>query len=307
MIGIQAVSEWICTTRLDNRNRIEGLDASESLLNDKIGVMQIARLESGEETSDLCVHAINKLLSETNLAKDDIQCLVVVTQNPDGTGLPHTSAITHGKLGLPRSCATFDVALGCSGYVYGLTIIKSFMEGCGFTKGILVTADPYSKVVSMDDRDTSLLFGDGASATLLSDTPTWTIGSGDFGTVGELNDALKVQDNGKLYMNGRSVFSFSATTVPDSIKRTLDNNSSTLHNIDRFVLHQGSRFIVDTIAKRLEIEDRTSFCAQKYGNLVSSSIPVAFRDLVESNDKNVIISGFGVGLSWASNLLTRVS
>lgn len=307
MIGIQALSEWICPERVTNRDRLEGLGASESLLDEKIGVMQVARLGQGEDTSDLCVRAVDRVLSDTGIAKEDIQCLVVVTQNPDDAGLPHTSAIVHGKLGLPLSCAAFDVSLGCSGYVYGLSIVKSFMEGCGFTKGLLVTADPYSKVVSMDDRDTSLLFGDGASATLLSDTPVWAIGSGDFGTMGELSSALEVRENGRLYMNGRGVFSFSATTVPDSIKRTLALNGLALEKVDRFVLHQGSRFIVDTIAKRLDVESRTSFCASGYGNLVSSSIPVAFRELVKPQDKYVVVSGFGVGLSWASNLLTRLA
>lgn len=306
MIGIQALSDWVCPNRVTNRDRLKKLNATEAVLDDKIGVMQVARLEVGEETSDLCVRAVDRVLSAADIAKESIECLVVVTQNPDGAGLPHTSAIVHGKLGLPIHCAAFDVSLGCSGYVYGLSITKSFMESCGYTKGLLVTADPYSKVVSMDDRDTSLLFGDGASATLLSDAPIWAIGQGDFGTMGEQRAALEVRQNGQLYMNGRSVFSFSATTVPESIHRALELNGISLGEVDRFVLHQGSRFIVDTIAKRLEIEDRTAFCAADYGNLISSSIPVAFLDMVKPTDKHVVISGFGVGLSWASNLLTRL-
>jgi 3-oxoacyl-[acyl-carrier-protein] synthase-3 len=180
------------------------------------------------------------------------------------------------------------------------------MAANAMTCGVLVTADPYSKIVDPDDRDTAMLFGDGAAAALLSEDPVWSIGRTDFGTLGQQRDGLMVKGDGKLAMNGRAVFNFSATEVPPSIRRALAANRLELADIDRFILHQGSRFIVETIAKRLAIEDRAPFCAQDYGNLVSSSIPVAFADAVRDSDRRVLISGFGVGLSWATTVLTRV-
>ncbi|MGH9204004.1 MAG: 3-oxoacyl-ACP synthase III family protein, partial [Vicinamibacterales bacterium] len=235
-----------------------------------------------------------------------LECLVVVTQNPDSHGLPHTSAVVHGKLGLAARCAAFDISLGCSGFVYGLATVSAFMAANGMACGVLVTADPYSKIIGPEDRDTVMLFGDGAAATLLSDDPVWRIGRTDFGTLGQQRDALVVKADGKLAMNGRGVFNFSATEVPPSIRRALAANRVELGDIDRFILHQGSRFIIDTIAKRLGIEDRTPFCAENYGNLVSSSIPVALAEAVKDSDRRIVISGFGVGLSFASTVLTRV-
>src|SRR5690606_34876431 len=112
------------------------------------------------------------------------QALVVVTQNGDGEGLPHTSALVQTKLGLSTTVAAFDVSLGCSGYVYGLAILKGLMETAGMTDAILITADPYSKVIDPTDRVTTLLFGDAATATLLSNRGEWHIHTPTFGTDG---------------------------------------------------------------------------------------------------------------------------
>jgi 3-oxoacyl-[acyl-carrier-protein] synthase-3 len=306
MIGLAQIACHVPDQRIDNIELARGLGTSDTLLRDKIGFLRTARKDKGVETSDLCVEAVKRLLAVTGLDSQRIECLVVVTQNPDGRGLPHTSAIVHGKLGLSGRCAAFDISLGCSGFVYGLATVSALMAANGMTRGVLATADPYSKIIDSEDRDTVILFGDAAAAALLSDQPLWRIGRTDFGTLGQQRDGLAVSAGGKLVMNGRAVFNFSATEIPPSIRRTLAANSLELHDIDRFILHQGSRFIVDTIARRLEIEDRTPFCAQDYGNLVSSSIPVALADAVNESDRQVLISGFGVGLSFATTVLSRV-
>ena len=306
MIGLAQIACHLPDQRIDNAERARRLGTGDTLLRDKIGFLRTARKDAGVETSDLCVEAVKRLLTVAGLDSQRLECLVVVTQNPDGKGLPHTSAVVHGKLGLSARCAAFDISLGCSGFVYGLAIVSAFMAANGMTRGILATADPYSKIIDPEDRDTVMLFGDGAAAALLSDQPLWRIGRTDFGTLGQQRDGLVVNPDGRLVMNGRGVFNFSATEVPPSIRRTLTANGLDLRDIDRFVLHQGSRFIVETIAKRLEIEDRTPFCAHDYGNLVSSSIPVALADAVKESDRQVLISGFGVGLSFATSVLTRV-
>ena len=222
------------------------------------------------ETSDLAVAAVGALQAQHAFDMQDVECLIVITQNPDGFGLPHCSAIVHDKLGLPQTCAAFDISLGCSGFVYGLSAITAFMEQNGLTTGLLVTADPYSKVINDEDRNTSLLFGDGAAATLITDRPVWRAGKYVFGTAGKHRNALKVNDARKLEMNGRTVFTFSATAVPPAIEKTLADNGLTIDNIDCVLLHQGSKFIVDTIAKRLDAEEKTGFHAGEYGNTVSS-------------------------------------
>lgn len=305
MIGIEAIAYHLGQDKVDNKLQAAELGASNDLLENKIGITELSRLSASEDTAYIAEVALNKLFSRYTVSPDDIQCLVVVTQNPADSGLPHTSAILHSRFNFSKACAAFDISLGCSGYVYGLSIVSSFMMSHGMTKGLLITADPYSKILNHADRNTALLFGDGAAATLLSTTPRWRMGKFDFGTDGRQGTALCIDENRQLTMNGRAVFNFSALTVPESVQRTLGINNVTLSGIDQIVLHQGSRFIVDTIAQRLGAEDKTNFFAQNYGNLVSSSIPVALADNILPTTKTILLSGFGVGLSWASTILFK--
>ncbi len=306
-IGIGAIAWHIPPDSLDNFERAPGLNASPELLHDKIGVRRVSRKDPTQETSDLAQLAADKLFDSGAVKREEVDCMVVVTQNPDGYGLPHTSGRLHGRLGLRRNCAVFDLSLGCSGYVYALAVMSGFMQAHGLRRGLLVTADPYSKIVDLEDRNTSLLFGDAATVTLLTDEPVWHIGRFDLGSDGTVCEELAVVDETRhLYMNGRAVLNFSAKQVPDSIRRTLALNTTDLSEVDRFLLHQGSRHIVRTIAKRLDIpEDKAPFWAGDYGNTVSSSLPILLGDERISNDRRVILSGFGVGLSWGSVMLTR--
>lgn len=306
MIGLDSISYVIPERRVSTLARIEELDTTESLVRNRIGVLQVARKANGEETSDLCLAAAAKLFASGRVRPDQVDCVVVVTQNPDGHGLPATAAVVHGRLALPARCAAFDLSLGCSGFVYGLSVVQSFMEANGLDNGLLFTADPYSKVINEHDRKTALLFGDAAAVTLLSRAPKWRIGRFDFGSRGDLHDTLCVREDGLLFMNGRAVFQFSVKEVPESIHRALDLNGLTLDGIDRFVLHQGSKAIIDAVGKRLGIEDRAQFTAESFGNTVSSSVPIAFARDVKDEDRRVLISGFGVGLSWATTVLERV-
>lgn len=306
MIGIAEIATYVPEAAVSNLERLADFGVSEEFVRRKTGILRVRRKQPGEEASDLAAKAIQQLLDKTGLRPQDVGVLVVVTQNPDGYGLPHTSAILHGNMGLPSRCACFDVSLGCSGFVHGLSIVKGFMESNDIVSGILVTADPYSKVLRDDDRDTALLFGDAAAATLLSRDRRWRIGNFDFGTAGELSHALEVDSQNTLRMKGRAVFSFSATEVPGSIRRALQLNTLEIEDLDKIVLHQGSRFLVETIAKRIGAEDKTPFFASDIGNTVSSSVPIILAENLEASDHRVLISGFGVGLAWATTVIERV-
>jgi 3-oxoacyl-[acyl-carrier-protein] synthase-3 len=307
MIGIQAIGTYIPEGRIDNRARAAQFEVDEAFLRDKSGMVRLAVRQPGEETSDLCRKAFADLQQRCDVRAEDVQCILVCTQNPDGRGLPHASAAVHAALGLSDACAAFDISLGCSGFVYGLSVIQGFMQANGFSRGILFTADPYSKIVDAQDKGTSILFGDAAAATLVSDAPVWRSGKFLFGTHGQDRDAIRVDpDTGKLALNGRAVFSFSATVVPENIKAMLAANGLAVGDIDCFALHQGSRYIVDTIRKRLGVpDDRAPFVAADYGNTVSSSIPIMLSS-ADPGLRRIVIAGFGVGLSWASSVLYRV-
>ena len=307
MIGIQAIGTYIPSGRIDNRNRQQAFDVDETFLVEKIGMLRLAVKTIDEETSDLCEKAFVDLQLKTGVHPEEVECMVVCTQNPDERGLPHTSAIVHAKIGLPDTCAVFDISLGCSGFVYGLSVIQGFMQANGFRKGILFTADPYSKVVDRQDKNTSLLFGDGSTATLISDAPVWRTGKFLFGSHGQGASGIKVEkENGFLAMNGRAIFSFSASVVPKNILQMLVANTLGIEDIDCFALHQGSRYIVNFIKNKLGLEDsKVPFAAADYGNTVSSSVPLLLSELDGKNGR-IVIAGFGVGLSWASTVLFKV-
>ena len=304
-LGIRHVAVFRPEGAIDTVALGAGLDAEPAFIADKIGMLRLARKDAAHDTSDLGHAAVQALFAQSGLRPEQVELLVVVTQNPDGRGLPHTAAVLHHKLGLPRRCAAFDIGLGCSGYVQALAVCQAFMAAQGLRHGVLVTADPYSKVIEDTDRDTALLFGDGASATWLGEAPAWTMGPLDFGIVSEQHGALAVNADGALRMNGRAVFTFAATQVPASVQRVLQQAGRTMDDIDLVLLHQGSRYIVETLAQRIGAAGKAPFHAGPYGNTVSSSLPMLLAEHVPASAKRLLLCGFGVGLAWASCLLER--
>lgn len=307
MIGIKGIASYIPAGRIDNLVQAAFFDRDEAFVMAKIGTGTLALKDAAEETSDLCVAAVRNLLAKNPaLRPDAIEALVVVTQNGDAEGLPHTSAIAQHKLGLPRHTACLDVSLGCSGFVYGLYVLKGLMEAANLKNGVLVTADPYSKIVDRSDRPTALLFGDAATATWIGEDPIWKLGPVRFGTDGGGAEHL-VRKKGLFRMNGRAVLDFAGTRVVPQIEEVLQLAGLTLDTVDAILLHQGSATIIDLLVRNLgenggkAIKD---LCG--VGNTVSSTIPLLLERYADApNWRNLVISGFGVGLSWGSAVLVR--
>ncbi len=307
MIGINEVGTYLPENRTSNLKSLEKFDMNESFVHEKIGFRELSKKSMEQETSDLCVQAWKNLKKQNSITSKEIDCLIVCTQNPDGHGIPHTSAIIHEKLSFPRDCAAFDISLGCSGYVYGLSIIKSFMESNGLKKGLLFTADPYSKIINNNDKKTATLFGDGATVTLMTNKPVFELGKFIFGSDGTKKEGIIVSDNGLLQMNGRAVFSFTVRVIPKNILKTIKENNLSIEKIDLFLLHQGSLHIVNSIADKLGVpRNKCPFNSNNYGNTVSSSVPMILANEFNNLEMKVaILSGFGVGLSWASTPIFR--
>ena len=305
MIGISGISYHIPAQSIDNKEQAKKFNLSNEFLEKRIGVKNLPVKDSNQETSDLAIQAIMSLKKEYELNLDKIQVIVVVTQNPDARGLPHTSAIIHEKLSLKNNVAAFDISLGCSGYVYGLSIIKGLMEEAGLTNGILVTCDPYSKIINRDSQDCTLLFGDASSATLLSDNGDWTFGKPILSTDGTGHQNLYVGTDNKLKMNGRRIYNFAKIEVPKHIEQVLKNHNMNIDQVDLFCLHQGSKAIIEEISKNYPtVKNKFINDIWNTGNTVSSSIPILLKKhALEKKIKTVLICGFGVGLSWGSNIL----
>ena len=242
--------------------------------------------------------------------------------------IPHSSALLQQSLGLPNDAGCFDINLGCSGYVYALSVVKGLMRSEGITDALLVTCDPYSRIMGRTDRDTIALFGDAATASWLSAKKGAEIGRLDWGTDGAGAEHLMVPRGGsakplsyvdgetpevadaaelRLHMNGRGIFNFMIQRLPGTLKACLEKNALRDEVVDFYVLHQASRFMLQTLATRLRIPaEKLPMNLERVGNTVSSSIPLLLAELSERGalrGKTVLVSGFGVGLSWASNIL----
>ena len=316
-IGIDHIAcafpDWGVETN-DELVEVHGFD--RDFISQKLGIDARRKLKKEETVSDLCASSVNRLLKETNLDIHKVECFGVVTQTPDYC-LPHTSAIVHSQIGLPKNCAAFDIGLGCSGYVYGLAIMRGLMMAEGLSCGILATADAYSKIMSPKDKATAPLFGDAASATLLGTGGHSRLGKVSFGTDGDKHQALIVRGSGSrsekpepLFMDGRAIFNFMMTEVPKSVLNCLEINRLNIIDIDFFVFHQASEYMLKTLASRMKIPlSKLVVEMRDIGNTTSSSIPVALQGggLLEKhkNEKQskILISGFGVGLSWATSIL----
>lgn len=304
MLGIKQIASYLPDKKISNYDKKEKFELDDNFIENKIGVKYHTLKDEQDKTSDLCIKAFQNLLKKEYIDRAKIDCCIVVTQNPD-FNIPHTSAIVHGKLDLSVECACFDISLGCSGFVYGLSNIISFMKQNNLKNGLLFTADPYSSVIDKDDKNTALIFGDASTVSYITENPKLILQDTIFGTNGKEYKELICED--KLYMNGRAVFNFTATTIPKHITTLLEKNSLQDEDIDKYIFHQGSKYIVDAIRKRLKIEEsKVSFDMYEYGNTVSSSIPIILEKKMQvDTNKRFVISGFGVGLSWASAILEK--
>ncbi|MBF7046025.1 ketoacyl-ACP synthase III [Campylobacter volucris] len=304
MLGINNIGTYICENKFSNFKRKHDFNINDEFIKNKIGFQELSKINTNENTSELCLKALKNIGMELNLKS--IECLILVSQNPD-VKIPHTSAILHKKLNLSSNCACFDIGLGCSGYVYGLSIILSFMSTNKLKNGLLFTCDPYSKIIDQKDKNTCLLFGDAASVTYINDSYIYKPLAFKFGTNGGGYTDILCENN-TLNMNGRAVFEFSATVIPKHILDFLHEQNFNIADIEYFIFHQGSKYIIDTLKKRLNIEDsKAPFLANFYGNTISSSIPILLeKELFRKNSyNNILLSGFGAGLSWGSTILQR--
>ena len=286
---------------------------------EKTGI-QYRYISSPTETAvDLAFAAGKKLL--TNITgQNKIDLLILVTQSPDYV-LPTSACILQDRLGLSTNCMTFDVNLGCSGFVYALSIAASLIESGVAHKGLIICADTYSKYIRKNDRTCRPLFSDAAAATLVEATDEDCIGPFELGTDGAGFDRLIVKYSGardrdqaadtyrgSLAMSGSDVFFFTMRVVPQCVNNLLSRTGLTLDNIDLIVFHQASKLVIDNLIRTLALDKNKVFTNfESIGNTVSASIPIALKDAetqgrLKGGD-TVMIVGFGVGLSWGATLI----
>lgn len=293
---------------------------------DSVGVR---RYRAGEQcTSDLCYEAAEKLIAELQWDKSEIGMLVFISQTPDYI-LPNTAPILQDRLKLPTSCIAFDMTLGCSGYIYGLSTVASYMASGMIKKALFLCGDTPSKTVNKRDKTTAMLFGDAGTATALeykpgADAMRFCMNSDGAGYKAIIipdggyrhpysADSLQertleegiVRSNCNLFLDGMDVFSFGISKGPASVKETLAQFNETDANIDYFVFHQANLMMNEMIRKKLKLApEKVPYSLADYGNTSSASIPMTMvtqiREQLSTKEHNLLLCGFGVGLSWGS-------
>jgi 3-oxoacyl-[acyl-carrier-protein] synthase-3 len=285
------------------------------------GVEEKRRLCKGVLVSDLCYEAAELLIEQLDWNKEEIGVLIMVTQTPDYL-IPNTAIILQNRLGLSKNAACFDIPLGCSGFVYGASVMSSILAAQGFTKGILLVGDSSSLLAHKEDKKLTPLFGDAGCATAFEfkkgkniKFKLWTDGSGfksiiipDGGYRNRFSEkslqTLKDTDGSKRtnlnpIMNGTDVFSFGITQVPREIKSFFKQIEKEASDIDYFLFHQANKFMLEMIRKKLKLESsQVPYSIIKYGNTSSASIPLTLSLIGgDARNKKIAMCGFGVGLS----------
>ncbi len=280
--------------------------------------------------SDLALSAANLLFEKNKIDKSEIDLLIYCTQSPDYF-IPTTACILQDQLKLSKKCGAFDYNLGCSGYIYGLSIAKAFIISGIAKKIVLITADTYSKYINPLDKSNKTIFGDAATATLISNVPgAFKILDFSFGTDGsgynnlivkygglrhfqEKGDDVFDQNNqfvkndSNLFMNGQEIFSFTSLAVPKLIEDVLNKNKLIPQQVDYFLFHQANKFMLNFLRKKINIpEEKFISYIKNVGNTVSSSIPIALREECFTKTGLILLAGFGVGYSWAGCMIESI-
>lgn len=294
----------------------------------KVGVNQRHVAKEDETATDLAIKAAEKLFEDNpDIPRESIDFVLLCTQSPDYF-LPSSACIIQDRLGIPTTCGAFDFNLGCSGYVYGLAVAKGLIAG-GIAKNVLLlTGETYNKYLHPRDKGNRTIFGDAATATLVSTEGFAEIGNFALGTNGagannlivktgasrhhEKIGDLTFDENGNphssdyLFMNGAEIFTFTQKNVPIVVKETLEKNGLEKDNVNMFVFHQANSYMLNFLRKKIKIDAEKFFVnMSEIGNTVSNSIPIALYDAKKNGllDGSVLICGFGVGYSWGGCIL----
>ena len=327
---IKAISYYLPDRCMTNEELLQSFpEWSVDKVASKVGV-NVRHLAGDNETAgDLAEKAAKRLFEEYEVNPKDMDFLLLCTQSPDYF-LPSTSCILQDRLGLSTSIGAFDYNLGCSGCIYGLAVAKGLIATGAARNVLLLTAETYNKYLYPSDKSNRSIFGDGAAACLISTDGFAEIGDFVFGTDGSGADNLIVKtgasrqkektgryvqdDEGHiwyddyLYMNGGAIFNFTLEAVPVLVKQLLEKHNIQKEDIDYYIFHQANKFMLNTIRKVCALPKEKFYVnLENTGNTVSSTVLIGLKDCLDNGNivagKQVMITGFGVGLSWGGTVL----
>ena len=321
---LQGVSSYLPKKILSNKDLEKFVDTSDEWILSRTGMKERRIAGKDEFTSDMAISASKKVLASTGVATSALDLIIVATLTPDYT-FPSTACIVQESIGA-KTAAAFDVSAACSGFVYALSIAKSFILSGVYKNILIIGSEKLSTIVNYEDRNTCVLFGDGAAAGIVSCNPVgFEMGSFHLGADGSLQDLLMMPAGGVrkpashktldakehflCMREGQEVFKHAIRRMQKVVKTCLDRHSLTFDDLDYLVPHQANIRIIEAIAKRCNLSmDRVVTTIKYYGNTSASSIGIGLADLMDKKclkkgDK-VMLTAFGAGLTWGAGLLT---
>ena len=321
-VGIVGTGVYLPETVLTNAELEKTVDTSDEWIRSRSGICERRIINEGEATSDIACRAARMAVQDAGISLQEVDAIVVATVTPDML-FPSTACLVQNGLGLNRGAA-FDVGAGCSGFVYAMGVGSQFVKTGMYNTVLVIGAESLSRIINWQDRNTCVLFGDGAGAAVLRPVPEgFGILSLDLGADGSGADLLKLPAGGSrmpvthenccstdhyLNMSGREVFKFAVKIIGESALNALEKAGLDKKDVDCFIPHQANIRIIEAAVRRLNLPmDKVFVNVQKYGNTSAASIPVAVHEAVaEGRIKRgdiIVLVGFGAGLTWGASVI----
>lgn len=334
-IGISAMAAAVPSHVIDNLKYTEHFPEDQvKEVVEKVGIYERRFADAQTCSSDLCFAAAQKLIIDNQINRDEIDLLVFISQTQDYR-MPATSITLQHRLGLGNHCIAFDINLGCSAFIYGISVVYSMMQMGGIRKALILDGETRSKVYSPKDRRSAFIFGDAGVAALVERSEKFGETTLSLNSDGSRADLIMIKGGGyrhmssaetlvervvdeygnirsdeQGYMRGGDVFNFVIREIPRDIKKTMSEANVTNDDIDYFCFHQANNFINAYIAKKMKLNlDKIPHTIEKYGNTSSVSVPLTIVSELKGKldgKKTLMLSAFGVGMTWATGIVSFV-
>ena len=320
--GILGTGFYVPEKIMTNADLEKIVETSDEWIVERTGIKERRIAEDNQPMSDLALRAAKDALADAGVAAEDLDLIIVATLTSDRI-IPSTACMIQNLLGA-KHAAAFDLSAACSGFAYAASVAAQFIETCAYKKALVIGAETLSKYINWEDRNTCVLFGDGAGAAVLGQVEEgYGILSFDLGSDGSGGDAIQIPSSGSLmpvskesidqklnliHMNGRDVFKFAVKAMGKTVKNSLAKIDMPQEKIDWLVPHQANIRIIESAAKRLSMPmDKVIVNIHKYGNMSAACIPIALAEAAAAKRFKkgdiIALSGFGAGLTWASCII----
>jgi 3-oxoacyl-[acyl-carrier-protein] synthase III len=323
---ITGIASYLPERVLNNSDLEKMVDTTDEWIVTRTGMKERRIAAEGEHTSDMGTRAAERALKKAGLEVLDIDLIIVATMTPDHFA-PSTAALVQSKLGATNASA-MDFQAACSGYLYGLSMAKAYVESGMHNNVLLVASEKLSAFMNYKDRDTCILFGDGAAASVIrKEGAGLEIRTIELGTDGSQSEILMIPAGGSgiptskktleegqhfVKMNGKELYKHAVRRMEGSIKKCLDSSRLREEDISWLVPHQANLRIIDGLAKRFSLPaEKVYINIHKYGNTSAPSVAIALDELLQEKEvaegENLMLVAFGAGLTWGSTVLTKIS